>query len=248
MEIITSRRNALAVHMKKLGTDREYRSECREYLCQGMKLFHEAVKWAAPITAVLFSGMEPEVPSGIRCARVPKDLLESVSPMDSAPEIVFSCRMPKQDDSIKPGRHIVLENLQDPGNLGTIIRTANAFFMDSVIMTGASADPYNPKAVRATMGAVFRQRVIQLKTDKLLVRLREADIPLYATGLDESCVTLTELPKGSSIAIAIGNEGQGLSGELFAASHKRIMIPMNFACESLNAAAAATVIMWELYR
>lgn len=248
METITSRKNPLAAHLKKLGTDRDYRYECGEYLCQGMKLFIEAVKWSAPITAVLFSGAEPKVPAGIRCARVPKDVLGSVSPMDSAPEIVFSCRMPEQDDSIKPGRHIILENLQDPGNVGTIIRTANAFFMDSVILTGFSADPYNPKAVRATMGAVFRQRVIQLKTDELLLRLGEADIPLYAAGLDESCVKLTELPGEGSAAIAIGNEGQGLSEELFAASHKRIMIPMNTACESLNAAAAATVIMWELYR
>jgi len=248
METVTSRKNALVVHIKKLGLDRGYRYECGEYLCQGSKLFNEAIKWSVPITSVLFSGEEPEVPAGVRCARAPKDILESVSPMDSTPEILFSCLMPTQDATINSGRHIILENLQDPGNVGTIIRTANAFMMDSVILTGASADPYNPKAVRASMGAVFRQKLIQLPIDELLGRLRASDIPLYATGLDERCVKLTELNKAGPVAVAIGNEGQGLSAVLFGASHKRLMIPMNPACESLNAAAAATVIMWELYR
>ena len=248
METLTSRRNALLVHMKKLGADRAYRYEHGEYLCQGLKLYHEAIKWSAPIRAVLFSGEEPEVPSGIRCARVPKDILESVAPMKSAPEIVFSCSMPKQDDIISHGRHIILENLQDPGNVGTIIRTANAFMFDSVILTGLAADPYNPKAVRASMGAIFRQKVVQLATDELLLALRQADIPLYSMALDGYCLNLTELSKEGSIAIAIGNEGQGLSTALLGASDKRLKIPMNPACESLNAAAAATVIMWELYR
>jgi len=248
METLTSRKNPLIMHLKKLGADRGYRYECGEYLCLGRKLYEEALKWSAPIRAVLFTGDEPRVPEGVRCAYVPKDILESVAPMESAPDIVFSCRMPEQDTEISPGRHIILENLQDPGNVGTIIRTANAFMIDSVILTGACADPYNPKAVRATMGAVFRQKVLQLSREELLQRLKEAGVPLYATGLDESCVRLTEMPKDGPIAVAIGNEGQGLSAELFAASEKRITIPMNPACESLNAAAAATVIMWELYR
>jgi len=248
MERLTSRKNPLVMHLKKLGTDRSYRYECGEYLCQGIKLYQEALKWSAPVTAVLFSGEEPEVPVGARCACVPKDILESIAPMESAPDIVFSCRMQERDKSISPGRHIILENLQDPGNVGTIIRTANAFMIDSVILTGSCADPYNPKAVRATMGAIFRQKIIQLDRAELLRRLREAGIPLYATGLDESCVRLNELPREGPIAVAIGNEGQGLSAELFNASDKRITIPMNPACESLNAAAAATVIMWELYR
>lgn len=248
METLTSRKNPLLVHMKRLGADRAYRYECGEYLCQGLKLFHEAIKWSAPIVAVLFSGVEPEIPAGVRCARAAKDILESVAPMKSAPEIVFSCNMPKNDASISPGRHIILENLQDPGNVGTIIRAANAFMFDSVILTGSSADPYNPKAVRASMGAIFRQGIAQLEASELLLGLRQSDVPLYSTGLDGSCVNLTELPKEGSIAIAIGNEGQGLSTELFDASDKRLKIPMNPACESLNAAAAATVIMWELYR
>lgn len=248
METLTSRRNPLVMHLKKLGADRGYRYGCGEYLCQGHKLYEEALKCSAPITAVLFSGKEPEVPEGVRCARVPKDILESIAPMDSAPDIVFSCRIAEQDRSIDPGRHIILENLQDPGNVGTIIRTANAFMIDAVLLTGSCADPYNPKAVRATMGAIFRQKVIQLSRDELLQRLSEAKIPLYATGLDEGCIGLTELPKQGPIAVAIGNEGQGLSTELFEAADKKITIPMNPACESLNAAAAATIIMWELYR
>jgi TrmH family RNA methyltransferase len=248
VETVTSRKNPLIIHMKKLGSDRSYRYECGEFLCQGTKLFDEAKKHGAEIVSVLFCGDEPHIPKGTHCVRVPKELLESVSPMESAPDILFACKMPPPDEIIKQGRHIILEGIQDPGNVGTIIRTANAFMMESVILTGTSADPYNPKTVRATMGAVFRQRIMQLSLSELLLLLNEADIPLYATGLSENCQTLTELKKEKSIAIAIGNEGQGLSAQLFAAAEKSLKIPMNPACESLNAAAAAAVIMWELYR
>ncbi len=197
---------------------------------------------------MLYSLNRPEVPSGTLCVKVTRDILDSISPMDSVPDVIFSCRMPEAKDEIPEGRHIVLEDLQDPGNVGTIIRTANAFMIDSVILTGASADPYNPKAVRASMGAVFRQRILQMPLVRLISALKESNIPLYATGLDENCLSLKQLPKTSSAAVAIGNEGKGLSAEMFSASEKRLAIPMNPACESLNAAIAASVIMWELYK
>ena len=246
-EEITSRKNPLVVHFRKLAADRSYRYDCGEYLCQGKKLYEEAIKFKAQIVTVLYSLDRPEVMSGTLCVKVTRDILDCISPMESVPDIIFSCRMPETEDEIPAGRHIVLEDLQDPGNVGTIIRTANAFMMDSVILTGASADPYNPKAVRATMGAVFRQRILQMPLEKLISALKEANIPLYATGLDENCLTLNQLPKTRSAAVAIGNEGKGLSAEMFEASEKRLMIPMNPACESLNAAIAAAVIMWQLY-
>ncbi len=247
-EEVTSRKNPLVVHFRKLMADRGYRYGCGEYLCQGKKLYEEALKFKAPIITVMYSGDRPEIPDWASCVRTTKGVLDSISTMDSAPDIIFSCRIPEADNNIPEGRHIVLEDLQDPGNVGTIIRTANAFMMDSVILTGSSADPYNPKAVRASMGAVFRQRIYQMPQDTLISSLKQANIPLYATGLDENCLALNEMPKSRSAAIAIGNEGKGLSAEMFSASVKRLMIPMNPDCESLNAAIAAAVIMWELYK
>ncbi len=248
METISSRKNPLVVHMKRLGSDRSYRMECGEYLCQGAKLYEEATRHSASIAAVLYCGERPDAESDIRCVKVPRDVLESVSPMESAPDIIFSCKIPPGLEEISAGRHIILENIQDPGNAGTIIRTANAFLMDSVILTGASADPYNPKTVRASMGAIFRQRILQMDLSELIKKLKKEKIPLYATGMDENCIPITELKKEKNVAVAIGNEGRGVSKELFSASEKRLTIPMNPACESLNAAVAAAVIMWELYK
>ena len=236
------------MHFKRLAADRGYRYDCGEYLCQGGKLYGEALAFSAPVKAVMYCGERPEIPAGAACVKASRDVIESVSPMDSAPDILFTCRIPESSGAIAPGRHIVLENIQDPGNVGTIIRTANAFMMDSVILTGASADPFNPKAVRASMGAIFRERVIQLPLDALISALRDAKIPLYATGLDDDCLILDKLPETRSAAFAIGNEGRGLSREMFAASEKRLMIPMNPDTESLNAATAAAVIMWELFK
>ncbi len=248
METISSRKNPLIVHMKKLGSDRGYRLECGEFLCQGAKLYDEAIRHSASIAAVLYCGERPYAGMDVRCVKVPKDVLESVSPMESVPEIVFSCKIPSSDGIIRAGRHIILENIQDPGNVGTIIRTANAFMMESVILTGASADPYNPKTVRASMGAVFRQRILQMPLSEMITKLKIGKIPLFTTGMDEKCVPVTELKNERTLAVAIGNEGRGVSDELFMASEKRLTIPMNPACESLNAAVAAAVIMWELYK
>lgn len=248
METVTSRKNPLITHMKKLGSDRSYRYESGEFLCQGAKLFEEAKKHGARIASVLYCGGEPELPKGISCTKAARELLEYVSPMDSAPDIVFSCKIPARVESISPGRHIILEGIQDPGNTGTVIRTASAFMLDSVILTGASADPYNPKTVRATMGAIFRMNILQLTLPELLKKLKDAKIPLYATGLGEGFKPINKIENEKSIAVAIGNEGQGLSAELRNSADKLITIPMNPACESLNAAVAASVIMWELYR
>lgn len=248
METVTSRKNPLIMHMKKLGSDRSYRYENGEFLCQGAKLYGEAKKHGATIVSVLCCDYEPVIPRGANCIKVPKELLEYVSPMESTPDIIFSCKMPPQEEKIAPGRHIILEGIQDPGNAGTVIRTANAFSINSVILTGTSADPYNPKTVRGTMGAVFRVKLMQLLLPLLLEKLKESNIPLYATGLGEGFSPLNDLQKEKSMAIAIGNEGQGLSADLMSAADKRITIPMNPLCESLNAAVAASIIMWELYR
>lgn len=246
METITSRKNPLIIHMKKLGADAGYRRECGEFLCDGAKLLEEALKWGVHITAVLISGeaMPAEVP-GVRIARVTGDILDTVSPLVNAQGLLFSCRMPEPArDKVTGGCHILLESVQDPGNIGAVIRTANAFSLDSVILLGGCADPYNPKAVRAAMGAIFRQRVIRMDYEGLSA-LKEEGMRLYAADLGEPSLDVRDVSFRDCI-VCIGNEGRGISGGLAALCGDRIKIPMNPACESLNAAAAAAVIIWEM--
>ena len=141
----------------------------------------------------------------------------------------------------------MLENVQDPGNVGTVIRTANAFRIGAVILCGCCADLYAPKTVRATMGAIFRQRVLTAEREELPALLRKNGLPLYGAALSASSQDIHTLDLHRS-AVAVGSEGKGLSEELLSLCAKQLIIPMNPDSESLNAAVAASVIMWEMFR
>ena len=137
--------------------------------------------------------------------------------------------------------------MQDPGNVGTILRTADAFDCDGVFLVNACADPYSPKTARATMGAAFRRDVYQCTADELCALLQKSNLPLYGTALRNDTVSLRDAEL-SRAAVAIGSEGRGLSAEILSKCEKTIKIPMSPRCESLNAAVAASVVLWEMYR
>ena len=247
MEKLTSRKNPLIAHLRLLGADRAYRRSCGEFLCDGVKLLREALLWHAEITAVLWAeAPDPSLEIHAPAYQVPRELLDYVSPLKSAAGVVFSVRMGTQTPAA-PGRTLVLETIQDPGNLGTILRTANALNMDTVILTGDCADVYNPKTVRATMGAVFRQRFYEMPLEELADYLRAHGLRLYGAALSDSAVSIRELALEQA-AVAIGSEGRGLSPELLEKCDGQLIIPMDPRCESLNAAVAAAIVMWELTR
>lgn len=244
MERLTSRKNPLIAHLRRLGIDRAYRHESGEFLCDGAKLLTEALRWGAEITAVLWSGEATPVPGCPQQYGADQALLDYVSPLKSAASVVFSVRM-KTWDAAAPGKTLVLETIQDPGNLGTILRTANALGIDTVILTGECADVYNPKTVRAGMGAVFRQRTLAMERPAMKAYLDANGLRLYGAALSERSTDLRTLDLRHA-AVAIGSEGQGLSAELLSLCDGELIIPMNAQCESLNAAVAAAIIMWEL--
>ena len=141
---------------------------------------------------------------------------------------------------------LLLDGIQDPGNLGTILRTADALQIPAVLLDGC-ADPYNPKTVRASMGAVFRTQPVRMTRQQAIAACRDAGIPLLATAMSADAVDLrqAELP---SAAVIIGSEGQGICQELFDAAQGKIIIPMSPRCESLNAAVAAAIVLWQMKR
>ncbi len=250
-EIITSRQNALMTHIRKLAGSRSYRYVCGEYLCDGVKLLEEAVKWKAPLTAAVFSeGMEiPALPDGVRTVQVPRDVMRSVSPMETPQGALFTLKLPKSPlpEALTGKHYLVLDGVQDPGNVGTILRTADAFECDGVFLVNACADPYSPKTTRATMGAVFRRAVYQCGLDELCALLEKSGVPLYGTALRDDTVSLRDADL-TCAAVTVGSEGRGLSAEVLARCEKTIKIPMSTRCESLNAAIAAGVVLWEMYR
>ena len=250
-ERITSRTNPLMTHIRKLSASRSYREKAGEYLGDGVKLLEEAVRWGADLTCVVFTpGTSlPQLPAGVRLVEIPRDVMASVSPMETPQGALFLARRPDTalPEVLSGRRYLALEGVQDPGNVGTILRSADAFEADGLILLPGCADPYGPKTVRASMGAVFRRPVWTCALGELLPRLREADLPLWGAALreDTADARAADLSRG---VILIGSEGRGLSGEALAACGGTVKIPMSSRCESLNAAVAAAILLWEGYR
>ncbi len=245
MERITSRKNRLIVHLRTLAADREYRRAAGEYLCEGEKQLREALACGAGIGEVLYA-REPDarLPESVRMYEAPKELLDYVSPLKNAPGPLFTVRIEKPSDA--PIRSaILLENVQDPGNVGTVIRTANAFGVEAVILTCDCADPYNFKTVRAAMGAVFRQRILETGREEAAALLRENDLKLFGAALSDKARDVRQADLRGA-AVAVGSEGRGLSEELLRLCDGEIIIPMLPHSESLNAAVAASLLMWEM--
>ena len=247
MEKLTSRKNAYITHIRRLASESEYRRESGEFVCDGLKLLKEATAAGRTITSVLWKD-EPDVEFSDLCYRqfcAADELFDYASPLKNSPGPIFTVKIePPGEKPIKNA--IVLENVQDPGNVGTVIRTANAFNIGAVILTGSCAGVYNPKTVRATMGAIFRQRISVMTTDELKTLLTAEGLPLYGAVLSATAVSINSLGLRNA-AVAIGSEGRGLSTEFRAICDGELIIPMESNSESLNAAAAATVFMWEMY-
>jgi len=272
MERITSRRNQLCVHIKKLGASRSYREECGQFLCDGIKLLEDAAESGAEIITVITStGIPIPLPVETKVFYAESGVIDSISPLKTAQDTLFVCKMPGYSElfSALPqppdaenerqgeappgssggmGTYVLLDGMQDPGNVGAIIRTANALGVSAVILTDDCADPYNPKTVRATMGAIFRQRICRLDMPGLTALIENGTKMIGAvTGSDSDSKRVTDAVLRNSI-IAIGSEGSGLSDEILALCDEKVSIPMAAGCESLNAAVAAAIIIWEAQR
>lgn len=251
MEYITSRKNPLIARVRKLGSDRSYRRETGEYLGDGIKLLEEAARWNAPLTAVVVTPgtLLPPGLEGVRTAEVPGDVMASISPAKTPQGALFLAKMPglAPPERLEGGRWLVLDGLQDPGNVGTIWRTADALGADGLLLVNACADPFSPKTVRATMGACFRLPAYELEAEDLPGLLERSGLPLYAAALGADAVDI-KTARLDRCAVVIGSEGRGVSPQVLAMSQGTLKIPMRPRCESLNAAAAAAVVLWEMGR
>ncbi len=248
MNRITSRQNPLLRHVRQLLRDGGYRRDRGEYAGDGVKLLGEAVRWGAPLKTVVASdGLELEaLPESVRLVRVPEDVMESLSLMKSPQGVIFTCALPGDAPLSFSGGALVLDGIQDPGNLGTILRTADALDVP-VVLCGDCADPYSPKAVRASMGAVFRAAPQRASCEALAAYCGERGIVLTAAALHREARDLRTVDL-SHTAVAVGSEGRGVGPELLGLVKQRVVIPMSARCESLNAAVAAAIILWEMKR
>ena len=170
--------------------------------------------------------------------------MASISPMEAPQGALFLCRMPEKTEFVpKPGM-LLLDGIQDPGNVGTILRTADAMDVPVVLLEGC-ADPWNWKTVRSSMGAAFRVPVIQSDWETVKNACRESGIPIGVTALSDRAVDIRSAELGK-MALVIGSEGRGVRREILDEADQELIIPMNPHCESLNAAIAAAIVMWQI--
>ena len=242
---ITARKNPLLQQVRRLITSKKERESTGLFVADGTKLLAEAIKWWPGLdTVILADGVEADVPEQVRVIRVPEDVMQSISPMQTPQGALFLCRLPEKEAfEPKPGM-LLLDGIQDPGNLGTILRTADALDIPVALLEGC-ADPYSHKVVRASMGAVFRRPVLQTTWQEARAACDRAEIPVAVTALDERSVDLREANL-AAMAVVMGSEGQGVRPEILAQASQSLIIPMSDRCESLNAAIASAIVMWQM--
>ena len=246
-ERITSRKNPLLQQVKRLLTSRKERQNSGLFVADGTKLLDEAVKWWPGLhTVILSDGVNAQIPEGVRVVRVPEDVMESISPMQAPQGALFLCRLPEETEFTPRAGMLLLDGIQDPGNLGTILRTADAFNVPVVLLEGC-ADPYSHKVVRASMGAVFRSQIQQTTWQTAKEASAKEQIPVAVTALSDRAVDLRQAQL-DQCAVVIGSEGQGVRPEILNSAQAEMIIPMNDHCESLNAAIAAAIVMWQMVR
>lgn len=242
---ITSRKNPLIQQVRQLLTSKKEREKAGLFVADGTKLLAEAVKYYPGLkTVILSDGVEAQLPEHVELVRVPEEIMEYISPMETPQGALFLCSLPKPEEFVPQKGILLLDGIQDPGNLGTILRTADALDVPVALLEGC-ADPYNHKTVRASMGAVFRVQPVQTTWERVQGACAAAEIPVAVTALSDRA---EDIRKASlqNMAVVIGSEGRGVRREILARADAELIIPMNAHCESLNAAVAATIVMWQM--
>ena len=258
MQTITSKDNELIKHIRKLK-DKKYRDESNEYVVEGVKLVEEAVKENAKIKQIIVcedTTRTYEIPTHImleiakyECISVSDKIFNIITQVANPQGIMAIIEKNAQNAKIDYTQDIivVLDDVQDPGNLGTILRTVDSVGLNQILVSKGTADCYNPKVVRSTMGAIFRIKIIEVENlAQAIKEMRKHHFKLMVTSL-QTKNSIYDIDFYKKI-IVIGNEANGVSKEIQDMADEKAKIPMLGRTESLNASVAAGVVMYEYVR
>lgn len=258
MERITSRENKNIKRVIRLMKDKKERAESGQFVAEGMKLCGEVLAERIAIDELYCTAAALEkYPSLLALLsesaeatfEITREVAEKLADTATPQGCWAVCRLPEHvldEQNLPAGRYIALEALQDPGNLGTILRTADAFGVGGVLLTDDCPDVFSPKVLRATMGSAMRVPVCVTADLPALLRRLSVTHGTYAATLGEGAVSIRECDLTGAVVVAVGNEGAGLSQEVTDACAHKLVIDMRGGTESLNAAVAASVILWEM--
>ena len=242
MEKITSVNNSLIKELSLLK-NKKHRDEKRLFLVEGYHLVEESLKHNQ-LKMVLITDEKDEV-KGIRNILVSPSIIEKLSSTKS-PQAIIGVSSYLDNTSIIGEKFLLLDNIQDPGNLGTIIRSAIAFDIDQIIISPDTCDFYNDKVIRSTQGAIFSMPIIRLDLLEAIKILKDQRIVIYGTDLFGQ--PINEIPLNSKYAICLGNEGNGVRKTVKEKCDYNILIEMNKKIESLNVGVAGSILMYQFYK
>lgn len=241
MEITSLENNQI----KKIASlnKKKYRDEHKLFFIEGIKSIREAINFNQEIETILYSPEMIEYNLEVEGIKVSKEILCKISDTVTPQGIIAVCKIKDNDITVlKDKKRIVfLDKVQDPGNVGTIIRTADAFGFDGVILSKECADIYSPKVIRSTMGSIFHLPIIR---DVNVEELKKLDMKIYSSSL-EAKKYIKDIKIGEKAILVIGNEGNGISDETKKITDEFIKIEMPGNAESLNASIAAGILMYE---
>ena len=258
MQVITSKDNELVKHIRKLK-DKKYRDESNEFIIEGTNLIEEAVKEKAKIKKVIIcedTTKTYELPTNIRleiakyeCIYVSEKIFNLITQVTNPQGIMAIVEKAAKEDEIDYTQDLIvmLDDIQDPGNLGTILRTIDSIGLKQIIVSKETADAFNPKVVRSTMGAIFRIKIIESENlIDTIKNIKKHHFKLIVTSL-QTDNTIYDINYNKKI-IVIGNEGNGVSKEIQDMADEKIKIPMLGKTESLNASVATGIVLYEYVR
>lgn len=242
MEIITSLENKKIKNLSKLLI-KKYRDQEDKFLVEGEHLVEEALKAGKLIEVIKTEEYEIdyEVPITIVTYEVLKKLSNSVTPQ----KVIGVVK--KLDEKEIGNKILILDNLQDPGNLGTIIRSSVAFNVDTIVLSENCVDLYNDKVIRASEGMLFHINIVKKDIEKFIDELHSKGFVVLGTRVTDG-ENVKNIEVNDKLAIIMGNEGAGVRREVLDKCDKYLYIPMNESCESLNVGVATSIILYELFK
>lgn len=239
--LYTSMQNDKIKNLHKLN-QKKYRDETGNFLVEGEHLVLEAYKKGCLKELLLEENTKFSL--DVSTNYLTRNLIKYISELDNPSSILGVCKKLEEQDNLG-NRLLILDNIQDPGNLGTIIRSAVAFNIDTVILSDDTVDLYNSKVIRASQGMLFSVNIIKKNLLSFIPKLKSANYRIYATNVKNGN-SLKTIEKCDKFAIIMGNEGTGVKEDIASLAHDYLYIDMNKNCESLNVAVATSIILYEL--
>lgn len=245
MNVITSLDNEKVKMLKKLQK-KKYRDEYNLFIVEGEHLAIEAFRAGVLEELILEEGTDLPFPSPY--GYYSREVLSKISALDTPSSVMALCRKRDRDgEEVEGNRILVLDDIQDPGNLGTIIRSALAFGVTTIVLSEETVDLYNPKVLRATQGMIFHTNIIVRNVYDWVRMIKASDFKVYGTCVDGGVDVKSLIPDDKEkFVLIVGNEGNGVKKRILDLCDENLYIKMNADVESLNVAVATSILLYEL--